>query len=167
MSHNFRGQFDSIYDSIHWDFEKCSIIMDRDYDTDDIRLMIWTHLYNAEYLDAKTNYDEENNSAVENLDNNVKKIAIQLPGGVETLTFLKRVLVNRMNNADENYGLTVAGDIINVYNLETQEHVYQFRNRQISRLIGNKLVAAMFQDVNLDDIENPKLDLYIAFPSGQ
>ena len=129
--------------------------------------MIWTHLYNAEYLDAKTNYDEENNSAVENLDNNVKKIAIQLPGGVETLTFLKRVLVNRMNNADENYGLTVAGDIINVYNLETQEHVYQFRNRQISRLIGNKLVAAMFQDVNLDDIENPKLDLYIAFPSGQ
>lgn len=166
-SNNFRGQFDSIYDSIHWDFEKCSIIMDRDYDTEDIRLKIWTHLYNAEYLDAETNYDEKNNSAVENLDNNVKKIAIQLPGGVETLTFLKRVLVNRMNNTDENYGLTVAGDVINVYNLETQDHVYQFENRQISRLIGGKLVAAMFQNVNLDDIENPKVDLYIAFPGSK
>lgn len=109
---------------------------------------------------------EENEGVVENLENNVKKIAIQLPGGVETLTFLKRVLVNRMNNADENYGLTVAGDIINVYNLETQEHVYQFENRQISRLIGDKLVAAMFQNVNLEDIENPKLDIYIAFPGS-
>lgn len=164
---NLKGQFDSMYDSIHWDYDNCNLVMDRDYDTEDIILRVWTHLYNAEYLDVEISNKEENESPVENLENNVKKTVIQLPGGVATLTFLKRVLVNRMNNADENYGLTVVGDIINVYNLDTQETVYQFENRQINRIIGNKLVAAMFQNVNLDDIENPKVDLYIAFPSGQ
>ena len=141
--------------------------MNRNLDTEDIVLGVWTHLYNADYLDSEIDNEEENDSSVENLDNNVKKIVIQLPGGVATLTFLKRVLVNRMANNDENYGLTVVGNLINVYNLNTQENVYQFENRLISSIIGNKLVAAMFQNVNLDDIENPKVDLYIAFPGGQ
>ena len=87
-------------------------------------------------------------------------------GGVATLTFLKRVLVNRMSNTEESYGLVANGDLINVYNLETQENLYQFEHRQISILIGNRLVAAMFQNINLDDIENPKVDIYIAFPAG-
>ena len=161
---NLKGRFDSMYDSIHWDYDDCSLVMDRDYDSEDIILRVWTHLYNADYLDAEIINKEENENPVENLENNVKKIVIQLPGGVATLTFLKRVLVNRMANTDENYGLTVVGDLINVYNLDTQENVYQFENRQISSIINNKLVAAMFQNVNLDDIENPKVDLYIAFP---
>lgn len=164
---NLKGHFDSIYDSIHWDYDDCNLVMDRDYDTEDIILRVWTHLYNAEYLDAEISNNDENESPVENLDNNVKKIAIQLPCSEVTLTFLKRVLVNRMNNADENYGLTVDGDLINVYNLETQENVYQFENRQISKIIGDKLVAAMFQNVNLEDIEHPKLDIYIAYAGGQ
>ena len=140
--------------------------MDRDYDSEDIILRVWTHLYNADYLDAEIINKEENENPVENLENNVKKIVIQLPGGVATFTFLKRVLMDRMANTDENYGLTVVGDLINVYNLDTQENVYQFENRQVSSIIGNKLVVAMFQNVNLDDIENPKVDLYIAFPGG-
>lgn len=166
-ANNLKGQFDSIYDSIHWDFDNCSLIMDRDYDTENIMLRVWTHLYNAEYLDADTTHKEVNACPVEDLDNNVKKIGIQLYGGVATLTFLKRVLVNRMSNTEESYGLIANGDLINVYNLETQENLYQFNNSLISRIIGNKLVAAMFQNVNLDDIENPKVDIYIAFPSGQ
>jgi hypothetical protein len=110
---------------------------------------------------------EGNEGVVENLENNVKKIIIQLTGGVATLTFLKRVLVNRMANTEETYGLTAEGDFINVYNLETRENLYQFENHLISRIIGRKLVAAMFQNINLDDIENPKVDLYIAFPGEQ
>ena len=110
---------------------------------------------------------EGNEGVVENLENNVKKIIIQLPGSVATLTFLKRVLVNRMANSEETYGLTAEGDFINVYNLETRENLYQFENHLISRIIGRKLVAAMFQNINLDDIENPKVDLYIAFPGEQ
>lgn len=161
---NLKGQFDSIYDSIHWDFDNCALVMDRDLDTEDIMLRVWTHLYNAEYLDTEINYEKEDESSVEYLDNNVKKITIQLHGGMATLTFIKRVLMNRMANTDENYGLTTEGDIINVYNLETQEDVYQFENQLISRLIGSKLVVAMFQNVNIDDIEHPKLDIYIAFP---
>ena len=164
---NLKGRFDSMYDSIHWDYDDCNLVMDRDYDTEDIILRVWTHLYNAEYLDTEISNKEENEKPVENLENNVKKIAIQLPYSVATLTFLKRILVNRMNNADENYGLTVDGDLINVYNLDTQEHVYQFENRQISSIIGNKLVVAMFQNVNIDVIENPKVELYIAFPGVQ
>ena len=113
-------------------------------------------------------YDlEGNEGVVENLESKVKKIFIQLPGSVATLTFLKRVLVNRMANTEETYGLTAEGDFIDVYNLETREHLYQFENRLISRIIGRKLVAAMFQNINLDDIENPKVDLYIAFPGEQ
>lgn len=164
---NMKGRFDSMYDSIHWDYDDCNLVMDRDYDTEDIILRVWTHLYNAEYLDAEINHKIENESPVEELENNVKKIVIQLPGGVATLTFFKRVLVNRMANTDENYGLTVVGDTINVFNLDTQENVYQFENRQISSIVGDKLVAAMFQNVNLDDIENPKVDIYIAFPGGK
>lgn len=164
---NLRGQFDSMYDSIHWDFDDCSIIMDCDYDTEDIMLRVWTHLYNADYLDAETKIEDDNEGTVENLDNNVKKVVIQLQGGVATLTFLKRVLVNRMANTDENYGLTSDGNLINVYNLDTQEKLYQFDNQLISRIIGNKLAAAMFQNVNLDDIENPKVDIYIALPGGR
>lgn len=164
---NLKGQFDSIYDSIHWDLDDCSLVMDRDYDTENIMLRVWTHLYNAEYLDAYTTHKEENACPVEDLGNNVKKIGIQLYGGVATLTFLKRVLVNRMSNTEESYGLVANGDLINVYNLETQENLYQFNNPLISRIIGSKLVAAMFQNINLDDIENPKVDIYIAFPGGQ
>lgn len=110
---------------------------------------------------------EGNEGVVENLENNVKKIVIQFPGSVATLTFLKRILVNRMANTEETYGLTAEGDFINVYNLETRENLYQFENHLISRIIGRKLVAAMFQNINLNDIENPKVDLYIAFPGEQ
>jgi hypothetical protein len=81
-----------------------------------------------------------------------------------SLAFLKRVLMNRMANTDETYGLTAEGNLIKVYNLETQEYIYQFDNRVISSIIGDKLVAAMFQNINIDNIENPKLDIYIAFP---
>ena len=50
---NFEGQFDSIYDSIHWDLGEFSIIMDRDFDTEEIKLGVWTNLYNAEFLDIE------------------------------------------------------------------------------------------------------------------
>lgn len=51
---NFKGKFDSLYDSIHWNIEDFSLIMSRDLDTEEITLGVWTHLYNAEFLDAET-----------------------------------------------------------------------------------------------------------------
>ena len=59
-AYNFKGKFDSLYDSIHWDIEDFSIIMRRDLDTEEITLGVWTKLYNADFLDAEAKDKNKN-----------------------------------------------------------------------------------------------------------
>lgn len=57
----FRGKFDSEYDMINWDnIDGCSIMMNRDTDTGDIKLGVWTNFYNAQYLDEENPINESN-----------------------------------------------------------------------------------------------------------
>ena len=42
----------------------------------------------------------------------------------------------------------------------------EFAHQLISGIIGSRLLAAMFQNVNLDDIENLIVDINLAFSGG-
>ncbi|MDN5553191.1 HIRAN domain-containing protein [Prevotella sp.] len=70
----FRDKFQSGCKMINWNkIDGCSIMMDRDEDSGDIKLTVWTDFYNEEFLDAENDAEESEDKILTETQTSISK----------------------------------------------------------------------------------------------
>lgn len=102
----FRGKFQSGCKMINWNkIDGCSIMMDRDEDSGDIKLTVWTNFYNEEFLDAGNDHKESEDeihteAQTSNLKRNAGKIYYNMSYRIDPVSIEyrnKTILDGKMN----------------------------------------------------------------------
>jgi len=176
----FRGKFDSEHDMINWDnIDGCSIMMDRDIDTGDIKLGVWTNFYNAQYLDEENPINESNITSQEldnegdetedgdgNSDSTTKLISIHLPKNMNMLKFLRDYLQNQMDGDPNMYYLQPIGSIIHFLDITTFEDIISFECTEVTDFLEGRMAAATLTNVEGCDTNDITADILVT-PVGK